>query len=127
MTDAMSSAGSSAGAARACGHGRDRLVDELRAVALLALDRLRDAVQAPDDAAPCPLCAALAAVRTDRPDLAGRLTEHATGLATALRDALAETAPSSPPASATPRTTRRVQHIPVDREPVDREAGGPPC
>jgi hypothetical protein len=134
MTDAMSSAGSSAGADRACGHGRDRLVDELRAVALLALDRLdpllarlRDAVQAPDDAAPCPLCAALAAVRTDRPDLAGRLTEHATGLATALRDALAETAPSSPPASATPRTTRRVQHIPVDREPVDREAGGPPC
>src|SRR5690348_3945847 len=98
MTDPLLDAAPSS-SERPCGHGGDRLVAELRAVALLALDRLdpllarlRAAMAAPDG--PCPVCAALAAVRTDRPDLHGRLAEHASGLAAALRDALAEPAPA---------------------------------
>jgi hypothetical protein len=122
----------SAGDARSCGHGRDRLADELRAVALLALDRLdpllarlrTPAAGAPGAAGPCPLCVALAAVHAERPEPARRLVEHAAGLATALRDALAEPAPAAPPP---PAPTRRVQHIPVDRAPADPVPGGTPC
>jgi hypothetical protein len=128
VTDATTTAD----AGRTCGPGHERLADELRAVALLALDRLdpllarlRDGVRAApphDGATSCPLCAALAAVRVDRPDLAGRLAEHATGLVTALRDALAETGPGTPEPAPVPPTTRRVQHI-----PVHRTAGDAPC
>ena len=123
----------------------DRLVDELRAVALLALDRLDPLLARLGEAvadgaregadhgpgAPCPLCRALAAVRSGS-EPARRLAEHATGLAAALRDALADpaapsSAPADPPVPDGPARDVRVEHIPVERVPVERGAGGVPC
>jgi hypothetical protein len=114
-----------------CPHGRDGLAAELRALTLLALDRvepllarLRDVAA---DAAPdgvCPVCAALAAVRGPRPELADRLVEHTAGLLAALRDALAEPgAPTAAEPVGTAQAARPVQHIAVDRRPT----GGTPC
>ena len=127
----------------------DRLVDELRAVALLALDRLDPLLTRLGEAvadgaregadhgpgAPCPLCRALAAVRSGS-EPARRLAEHATGLAAAVRDALADPAapssapsfaPADPPVPDGPARDVRVEHIPVERVPVERAAGGVPC
>ncbi len=129
------------GGDRACPHGHDgggTLADELRALALLALDRLEPLLARLTDGAAgaptpgsgpcagCPVCAVLAAVRAERPDLAVRLAAHAAELAAALRGAL----PDGPPVPAAgaapgPRPARRVERIPVDRPP--RTAGGPPC
>jgi len=64
----------------------------------------------------CPLCSLIALARGDRPELAGRVAEHASGLLVALRAVLQDrppTEPSSPP---------RVQRIEVDR--ADPGAGG---
>ena len=115
----------------ACPHGPDTghggLARELRALALVALDRvdpllarLRDVMvdgSAPDGAV-CPVCATLAAVRAERPELAGRLAAHAAGLAVALREALTEPGPAAPEPEA--ETARPVQAIPVERIPVER-------
>jgi hypothetical protein len=133
------------GADRACPHGHDGggpLAAELRALALVALDRLEPLLSrltagAADASVPgrssaagpcagCPVCTVLAAVRAERPDLAARLAAHAAELAAALRGAL----PDGPPVPAAgaapgPRPARRVERIPVDRPP--RTAGGPPC
>ena len=114
-----------------CAHGRDGLAVELRALALLALDRLEPLLagarawgQGPEVAsAPCPVCAGLAVLRGEYPELTERLADRAAGLVAVLREALDErpdVAPSTP-ASHAPR----VQRIPVEREPAGRD--GAPC
>ena len=120
-------------AAQACAHGHGTaLAEELRALALVALDRLdpllarlRTVVDGPaldGDARECAVCATLAAVRAERPELAGRLAAHATGLAAALREALADRSTTAP-ADTTEAPVRR----PVQRIPVDRVPRGPSC
>jgi hypothetical protein len=67
----------------------------------------------------CPLCAGLAVLRGERPELAVQAAEHAAGLLSVLRSALAEpSSAASPPAGEPAR--ERVQHITVRR----RDAGG---
>jgi len=95
---------------------------ELRAVAELALDRLGPALerartesgvpQSAQACAACPICAVVALLRGERPELGVRLAEHASGLLAAVAAALHEeaSAPSPPPSS-----SRRVQHIHVER------------
>ena len=118
-----------AGADRSCPHGHGTgVAHELRALALVALDRidpllarLRDAVvdgSASD--AVCPVCAALAAVRAERPELAGRLATHAAELAAALREALSERGPATPGPTAEGEPARPVQRIRVERAPAGR-------
>lgn len=89
----------------------------------------------------CPLCALLAAVRGDRPDVVARLADHAAGLATAMRDLL--TPPAEPAGHAAHDRSGHdrsgqagsgragsgrvsVQHI-VVRTPVRDEGGAPGC
>ena len=114
------------GSAQACAHGHGTaLAEELRALALVALDRLdpllarlRAVVDGPaPDAPDCAVCATLAAVRAERPELAGRLAAHATGLAAALRETLADRSAPTPADTAEAPVHRPVQRIPVDRVP----------
>jgi hypothetical protein len=63
----------------------------------------------------CPLCAALAVARGERPELAVRAAEHAAGLLAVLRSALAEPSSTSSDPSPSPPPEERVQHIPVRR------------
>ncbi len=93
---------------------------DLRAVVLLALERItplleRLSTEPATGAASCvncPVCAVLAALRGERPELAVRLAEHASGLVTVLR-AVVEEGPTAP--TEAPRPTRTVQHIHVER------------
>jgi hypothetical protein len=99
-----------------------RLVEELR----LLLDALAEraepvlnrfaagehAEHTPATCGWCPVCAGLAVLRGERPELAVRAAEHAAGLLAVLRAALAETQP--PPPTGDP-DNGRVQHIPVRR------------
>ncbi|HEX5403019.1 MAG TPA: hypothetical protein VFX16_12035 [Pseudonocardiaceae bacterium] len=62
----------------------------------------------------CPLCAGMAVLRGERPELAVRAAEHAAGLLTVLRAALAEHAPAEA-APSSPEPADRVQHITVQR------------
>jgi hypothetical protein len=110
--------------------GHAGLGDELRALALAAidrigpvLDRMRDdpprpqGGQTPSTCAVCPVCAVLAALRGERPELAGRLAEQATGLLAVLRAAIEEGTPppAEPPRETAPPAGRRVQRIRVER------------
>ncbi|MFR9802930.1 hypothetical protein ACL02T_11575 [Pseudonocardia sp. RS010] len=92
-----------------CTHS-DTLTRELRALALAVLDRVGPLVDAArtgergvrptaSSCASCPVCALLALLRGERPELAARLAEHASGLLTVLR-ALTEELPD-PPAEGT--------------------------
>jgi hypothetical protein len=98
------------------------LGEELRAVAALLLERLAPvlerartgAPQSGDACASCPLCAVLALVRGERPELAARLAEQASVLLDALAAALEEPAGPGAPAPE-PAPARRVQRIPVER------------
>jgi hypothetical protein len=69
----------------------------------------------------CPLCAGLAVLRGDRPELAVRAAEHASGLLAVLRAALAEPpagasgSASAPPPPGDEPAAERVQHITVRR------------
>jgi hypothetical protein len=127
------------------GAAREAVVEELRALGLLALDRLDPLVNrlsesvAPerdDPAGPraghrctsCPVCAVLTDVRTDRGDAVAEVARHATGLLAALREVLSHDrsgrggqAPSQP-FSSVPDPI--VQRIPVERIPVERAASG---
>jgi hypothetical protein len=67
----------------------------------------------------CPLCAGMAVLRGERPELAVRAAEHAAGLLTVLRAALAEREPAPAPAE---EPTDRVQHITVHRRGADDKA-----
>jgi len=110
---------------------RDALVEELRELGLLALDRLDPLIgrlnAAVSDGAgaaaehrctSCPVCAALADLRGDRAEALAQVARHAAGLLAALRVALAQegAGETEPPA---PTPDRVVQHIPVER--------GSPC
>lgn len=102
--------------------------EELRTLALTALDRIDPVLDRlrsePADAAEpgaqpcavCPVCAVIAALRGERPELAVRLAEHASGLAAVLRAALEEGTPTSATAPAPePSPARRVHRIRVER------------
>jgi hypothetical protein len=104
------------------------VMEELRALGLLALDRLdplvgrlSEAVSAPPEpdgatthrCTACPVCVAL----TERADALAEVAQHATGLLAALRVALAER-DRAEPGPAAPRSERVVQHIPVERTPT---------
>src|SRR6202000_1772780 len=60
----------------------------------------------------CPLCAGMAVLRGERPELAVRAAEHAAGLLAVLRSALAEPATAPPPPDGQPEPERG-QHITV--------------
>ena len=109
-----------------CG-GHAGMGEELRVLALTALDRIDPVLDrlrsdppddAPETCASCPVCAVIAALRGERPELAVRLAEHASGLVAVLRAALEEGAPPAPSAAgATERPpARRVQRIRVERQ-----------
>jgi hypothetical protein len=110
---------------------RDALVEELRELGLLALDRLDPLIgrlnaAVSDEAGAaaehrctsCPVCAALADLRGDRAEALAQVARHAAGLLAALRVALAQegAGEADPPA---PKPDRVVQQIPVER--------GSPC
>jgi hypothetical protein len=69
----------------------------------------------------CPLCAGMAVLRGERPELAVRAAEHAAGLLTVLRAALAEREPT-PTKPDAEEPADRVQHITVHRR--DSKADG---
>jgi hypothetical protein len=150
LTVAGVSSGSGRSHGGHCGEGCDGPAGELRALALLALDRLDrvlarrqngasggasaqgtaaeamaaagTAAEGPasEAAAPCPVCAALAVLRGERPELANRLAGQAAELAAALREALADGGPVAPGPAADPPRARRVQRVPVERSPSAR-------
>lgn len=120
------------------GAARAAVVEELRALGLLALDRLDPLVErlteavsaAPDPAVPpaanpagtpehrctsCPVCVAFADVRAGHPDALAQVARHAEGLMTALRAVLADGADG--PGHTPSRPERVVQHIAVERGP----------
>ena len=119
------------------GAARAAVVEELRALGLLALDRLDPLVDrlteavsaAPDPASTasaaagtpvhrctsCPVCVAFADVRTGHPDALAQVARHAAGLMTALRAVLADGADG--PEQTPSRPERVVQHIAVERGP----------
>ena len=116
-------------AADGCG-GHEGIGEDLRVLAMAALDRIdpvldrlrsgaaggEGASVAPDTCASCPICAVIAALRGERPELAVRLAEHAAGLVAVLRTALEEGAPAPAAADVTERPpARRVQRIRVER------------
>jgi acyl transferase domain-containing protein len=126
---------STPGTEQTCPHEHGgALGQELRALALVALDRLdpllarlRDAVaDAPEqgaDARVCVVCTTLAAVRAERPELAGRLAAHAAELAAALREALGDRgAAGVPPEAQTSSEARKPPARTVQRIPVVRVA-----
>ena len=93
------------------------VVEELRALGLLALDRLEPLVVRLQAGEPvgghactaCPVCAATTGLCGERAEAVAR---HAAGLITALRAVLTE----APPEPSAPSPTRVVQRIPVERE-----------
>jgi hypothetical protein len=111
--------------------GHPGIGEDFRALALTALDRIDPVLDrmrsepagstdhgAPEVCASCPVCAVIAALRGERPELAVRLAEHAAGLVAVLRAALEEGTPAAAAADATARPARparRVQRIRVER------------
>lgn len=103
---------------------------ELRALALVALDRLEPMVArvhaeppttpAATSCSGCPICAALALLRGERPELAVTVAEQLGGLLAVLRTALEEGDPAAarptpdPPGPAA-ASGRRVERITVER------------
>ena len=115
-------------AADGCG-GHEGIGEDLRVLAMAALDRIDPVLDrlrtaggepvsdAPDTCASCPICAVIAALRGERPELAVRLAEHAAGLVAVLRTALEEGAPAPAAADVAERPpARRVQRIRVERQ-----------
>lgn len=100
------------------------LLDALAERAQPMLNRLATAPEGehtPATCGWCPLCAGIAVLRGERPELAVRAAEHAAGLLTVLRTALAEREPE-PGKSEPERPAReRVQHITVHRRPADED------
>ena len=74
----------------------------------------------------CPLCAGMAVLRGERPELAVRAAEHASGLLAVLRAALAERPPAEPgptrePADDPQPEPERVQKIAIRRRGAESE------
>lgn len=100
------------------------LLDALAERAQPMLNRLATAPE--DEHTPatcgwCPLCAGIAVLRGERPELAVRAAEHAAGLLSVLRTALAEREPARPEREPEPPARDRVQHITVQRRPADED------
>jgi len=98
------------------------LLDALAERAQPWLNRLAtepDADHTPATCGWCPVCAGMAVLRGERPELAVRAAEHAAGLVAVLRSALAQT--DAPPPTGSPDD--RVEHITVRRRdnPKDGE------
>lgn len=113
---------------------------ELRALVTAALDRIAPMIErvrtepataGPQSCAACPVCAVIAALRGERPELAVRLAEQAAGVLAVLRAALDEGTPTPTPGPAPPPDAparragvtpggRTVQHIHVERAGVER-------
>jgi hypothetical protein len=90
------------------------LLDALAERAQPWLNRLAtepDAEHTPATCGWCPVCAGMAVLRGERPELAVRAAEHAAGLVAVLRSALAQTDPPSQAGA----TDDRVEHITVRR------------
>lgn len=106
--------------------------EELRRLALGLLDRVEPGVRTlltglreradgaaehPPTCTWCPLCATVGLLRGERPELAAALAEHAEGLVTVLRAALApqpESEPGSEPGPADSGSARpRIQRIDI--------------
>ena len=106
---------------------------ELRALARTALDRVepvldRLRIEPPtpvsgETCSVCPLCALMAVLRGERPEIVQRLAEHLGGLVTLLRSALEEPAEPPPPERTASGSPKVVQRIPVERPDV-RAGGG---
>lgn len=107
--------------------GHAGLSTELRTLVLGALDRFAPALDrvragpataAAETCAVCPVCAAIAVLRGERPELAVRLAEQVAGLVAALRAALEEGGPAAPGPEQSPASPpqRTVQHIKIDRQ-----------
>lgn len=98
------------------------LLDALAERAQPMLNRLAtpdpDAEHTPATCGWCPVCAGMALLRGERPELAVRAAEHAAGLLAVLRSALAERAPT-PTEPTPPPPAERVQHITVRRPGED--------
>ncbi|MFD0919758.1 hypothetical protein ACFQ16_08385 [Saccharopolyspora rosea] len=100
----------------------EQLVEELRGLLDAIAERAEDYLRGcrPDGADGCgwcPVCAAVALVRGQRPEVAARLTEHVAGLLQALRQVLAEQA-AEPAAEEEPDEEQekgKVQRISVRR------------
>jgi hypothetical protein len=115
-------------ASEGCG-GHSGISEELRTLALTALDRVEPVLDrmrsepagpmadtGAQTCAACPVCAVIAALRGERPELAVRLAEHAAALVVVLRAALEEGEPAPTAATAPePPPARRVQRIRVER------------
>jgi len=100
------------------------LLDALAERAQPMLNRLAtpdpDAEHTPATCGWCPVCAGMALLRGERPELAVRAAEHAAGLLAVLRTALAERAPAPTATEPTPPPpVDRVQHITVRRPGED--------
>jgi hypothetical protein len=106
---------------------------ELRDLARTALDRVepvldRLRIEPPtpmssETCAACPLCALMAALRGERPELVQRLAKHLGGLVTLLRSALDEPAEPPPAERTASGSPKVVQRIPVER-PTAGTGGG---
>ena len=107
---------------------------ELRALARTALDRIepvldRLRIEPPTPAssetcAVCPLCALIATLRGERPELVQRVAEQLGGLVALLRATLEEEATAPAPAERTSSgSPKAVQRIPVERPDVDAGVG----
>lgn len=116
--------------------GHPWLTDETRQLAEQLLDHVEPWVQRLRDGDPeglgtaatpatcgwCPLCAIVATVRGERPELAVRFAEHAAGLLATARQVLAEQHATAAPGSSE-QTVERVQRIDVQR-PNGSGSGG---
>ncbi|HEX4724142.1 MAG TPA: hypothetical protein VH333_16620 [Pseudonocardiaceae bacterium] len=96
------------------------LLDALAERAQPMLNRLAaadpEAEHTPATCGWCPVCAGMAVLRGERPELAVRAAEHAAGLLAVVRSALASsTPPPAASASSPPPSPDRVQHITVQR------------
>lgn len=101
------------------------LVDALAERAQPVLDRFASGADQPAEHTPatcgwCPLCAGMAVLRGERPELAVRAAEHAAGLLSVLRASLADRPPAAAsepaPEPASGEGGERVQRIPVRRK-----------
>ncbi len=98
-----------------------RLAEELRLLLDALADRAQpwlnrlatepDAEHTPATCGWCPVCAGVAVLRGERPELAVRAAEHAAGLVAVLRSALAHPETAQPSGSG----DDRVEHITVRR------------
>jgi hypothetical protein len=72
----------------------------------------------------CPLCAGIAVLRGERPELAVRAAEHASGLLAVLRASLAERPPAEPKTAKEPEPEEEPQPERVQKIAIRRRGPG---